>query len=63
MTCEDNTALLTTIAASGLLIVSEILPYLSQVKGNGIIAVILEVAKKIVVQKPTTGASVVVSQP
>lgn len=39
--CVDQTPLLTTIIASGLLVISEILPYFKEVKGNGIVQAII----------------------
>lgn len=48
--CSDNITTLTTLLASGLFIVSEMLPYMSKVKGNGIIQMVsdslLEYLKK-----------------
>ena len=39
--CIDQTPILTTIIASGLLVISEILPYFKEVKGNGIVQAII----------------------
>jgi|688.fasta_scaffold1718147_2 hypothetical protein len=54
-TCTDNITTLTTLLASGLFIVSEMLPYMSKVKGNGIVQIIsdslLEYLKKTRVQQ------------
>lgn len=41
-TCTDNTTVITTLLASGLFIVSEMLPFLSNIKGNGIIEAVSE---------------------
>lgn len=43
--CVDNATLLSTIIASSLLIVSEVLPYFTSVKANGITQVIATVLK------------------
>ena len=47
-TCIDNASLLSTIVASSLLIISEVLPYFSSVKGNGITQVIAGILKTFV---------------
>lgn len=43
--CVDNTTVLSTIIASSLLIVSEILPYFTSIKGDGITQVIIGALK------------------
>lgn len=42
----DNTAFYISVISGGLLMLSETLPYLSKVKGNSILQVILELVNK-----------------
>jgi len=44
--CEDNVKTLVAVIASGFLIISEILPYLKFIRGNGIIDVVTQVVTK-----------------
>lgn len=41
--CVDNTTAITTVLASILFLVSEVLPFTSKVKGDGIVQVISDV--------------------
>lgn len=51
--CIDNATLLSTIIASSLLIVSEILPYFTSVKANGITGVVASVLKTFIKKQET----------
>lgn len=52
-TCSTDVATIMTAVSSILLVVSEILPYATKVKGNGIVEVISEAIIKYL-QKPKT---------
>jgi hypothetical protein len=44
--CEDNLKTVISVLASGFLVISEILPYLKFIKGNGILDAISQALKK-----------------
>lgn len=44
--CEDNVKTLIAVLASGFLVISEILPYLKFIRGNGIIDAVTQVVTK-----------------
>jgi hypothetical protein len=43
---ENYTTLITTITAVGVLVVSEILPFIKQLDGNGVVDLIMKSLKK-----------------
>jgi hypothetical protein len=44
--CNDNISTLISVLASGFLIISEALPYLKIIKGNGILDAVVQAIKK-----------------